>query len=442
MAVYLGSEIFACVFLGDHGMFRSIQSGIRFCFKFLFRLFDGLGRTLESPREASNPKMLLQFRDNLRATLLQVAKHEDPSGTHAAEIRARIQELLDKPDWTTPTKGLRAHPQNSLFTWNDAYQAEKLLAHLRPLASLKFEITKQIFSLRKVDTQAQALFQESYDDILTRVQQETVSAEDKAELVSEMQNLLERVLNDVHWKYAQRYHNRKIMELYTYHISLVSVLISAVFLYVLYSLGSSNDPRLSFLGWPFSGLEIALLAGSLGACFSILTGNKISVNGTSIEETLLNTGPPYIALRLGVGSLSAIILYFAFESGVLTSDLLPNLEAIGFYNTNAPADPAVTLQKALEEIAKASSDAKLTAKFESLLSDVSAREDLATVLAREIAPSDNSSLGARNGTSNVWAFFVPNANLSKLLIWSFAAGFFEKLVPKALQGVTKETEKT
>lgn len=424
-------------------MFRSIQSGIRFCFKFLFRLFDGLGRTLESPREASNPKMLLQFRDNLRATLLQVAKHEDPSGTHAAEIRARIQELLDKPDWTTPTKGLRAHPQNSLFTWNDAYQAEKLLAHLRPLASLKFEITKQIFSLRKVDAQAQALFQESYDDILTRVQQETVSAEDKAELVSEMQNLLERVLNDVHWKYAQRYHNRKIMELYTYHISLVSVLISAVFLYVLFRLAGSEDPQLSFLKWPFSGLEIALLAGSLGACFSILTGNKISVNGTSIEETLLNTGPPYIALRLGVGSLSAIILYFAFESGVLTSDLLPNLEAIGFSNTNEPDSPTKTLEDALEALTdKPGEDAKAAGNFHNLLADETTRKQLASALVGAISPAEDSALGMRNGTPTIWRFYVPNADLSKLLIWSFAAGFFEKLVPKALQGVTKETEKT
>lgn len=241
-------------------------------------------------------------------------------------------------------------------------------------------------------------------------------------------------------------YNRKIKDHYTVVISLVSAAFLIAFLVVLNQLGEIGNPQLSLLDWPFAGLEVAILAGVLGACFSILTGDSAVVNGVSIEETLLKTGPAYVFLRLGVGSLSATILYFSFESGVLTSDLLPNLEAVGFFNTNEPASPVSTLQKALENISDtAQEDSKrsgINGNLLSLLEQPEMRQELASALASQISPSATTSTSIKSATSSAWAFYVPNANLSKLLIWSFAAGFFEKLVPKALQGVTKETEKT
>ena len=429
-------------------MLKFIQYILKAISRFVFRVFVSFFRESESPRDASNPKMLLQFRDNLQATFLQISRHQEPEDQRNAEIRERIKLLLDKPDWASPARGLRNYSPSNLFTWNDAYQAEKLLAHLRPEASLKFEITKQIFSLRKVDPQAQALFQETYEGLLARAKEDEDTPEAKAERLSELQNLLERILNDVHWKYAQRYYNRKILERYTYHVSFVSCVISALFLVALFRLGQTGTPQLSIVGWAFSGLEITLLAGAMGACFSILTGNKISVNGTSLEETLLNTGPPHIALRLGVGCLSAIILYFGFESGVLVSDLLPDLDKIGFSNKNEATDPVLALNKALADVSASLIPNDMTAHkdtlahpFVTVLSNPADRQELAKALATELStlPAKGKDTTSPN---SAWQFFVPNADLSKLLIWSFAAGFFEKLVPKALQRVSREGDKT
>jgi len=147
-----------------------------------------------------------------------------------------------------------------------------------------------------------------------------------------------------------------------------------------------------FDSWPltrasFSGFTLTLCAGIMGASFSTLTGQGAIVATTDITEVRTATGYQMIFLRLGVGVGAAAVLYFFFESGLLEGQLFPRLERIGFQRVEAVGGPGVLAEN------------------------------------------------ANYGTS------VPNADLSKLVVWSFLAGFSEKLVPTLLNRVKASDDK-
>ncbi|AZV78833.1 hypothetical protein EBB79_13775 [Parasedimentitalea marina] len=328
------------------------------------------GKRENTAKKTANKEMLMQFRDNLRAVLLAVPKEGTEMPDPIKGMRTSVNKILNPEQLIDGEK----------FEWSDAYLAEKMLAHLRPHETLEIEVVKQIDSLGKVDEDAQKIFKTAHSVLKEnyKVKDVTLSAkpEWKDEYTLELRSLLDRVLNDVHWKYAQRYHNRKLISNYTSIITGFGAALTFAFVAMLVFVG-----YFEIAGSPYSGLSIAATAGLLGASFSVMTTKNFAVNGTSIEEMLTRTGYSFLFLRLGVGGVGAIILYFFFEAGALEGAALPNLDAIGFTNVTA-----IGLDR---------------------------------------------SLGA----------LVPNSDLSKLLVWSFAAGFSEKLVTSALGRVQDPIKK-
>ncbi|POF31794.1 hypothetical protein [Roseibium marinum] len=326
---------------------------------------NGSGKS-RTPSE--NQSMLEQFRQNLRV-ILDVSNIQ-PNGLpeQLYTYKDAVADLLGKTD----------------FGWNDAYEAEKRLAHIRPAASLRFELDTQIASLQKVAPESFKLFTqmktklaEDFKD--AKVEWEAPSAW-SAPYVVALRNLLERVLNEVHWKYAQRYHSRKIKERYTTNVSKISGALLGAFLFVIYVVAQHGIAFTSY-----AGLETAFTAGLLGASFSILTGTHNYTAGTSIEDMLRETGFPSTLVRIIVGGIAAVMLYFFFETSLLDGAIIPELSKVGFTKTSFFDQP--------------------------LNPDTSAKQ-----------------------------WLVPNSDLCKLLVWSFTAGFSEKLVPSVL-GQVRPAEK-
>lgn len=184
--------------------------------------------------------------------------------------------------------------------------------------------------------------------------------------------LLFRVLSERHWHASQRNLKRQIG--LTYAGRLFWALVAAIGIFAAtitlqYLFGAWFDS----LGWSYTGFSLAGSAGFLGAVFSMMTSHSGSLYAASIEEAQLVARVRTIMFRVAIGGTAAIILYFVFESGVIAGMAFPDLEKLGF-----------------------------------------------------------ASISVEQGTTQALGKLVPNAELCKLMVWSFLAGFSEKLVPQLL----------
>lgn len=192
--------------------------------------------------------------------------------------------------------------------------------------------------------------------------------------------LLFRVLTDRHWHAARRNLTRQIGLRYAGRLFSAIVLTLLLFGFTITMtalLGASFDR----IGWSYTGFSIAGATGFVGAVFSMMTSHRDRHGASSIEEAHLMARRRTIALRIAIGGTAAVALYFMFETGLVSGEAFPKLDQLGF---------------------------------------------------RKIALSSETNL--RLG---VW---VPTADLCKFIVWSFLAGFSEKLVPKLLsRAESKET---
>lgn len=320
-------------------------------------------------RSDENRAVLRQFFTRLNA-VSQTCRPDSPD--HDPVIAAEVAKLLAMPD---------AHRQ-----WSDAYQAELLLAAIRPRMGLFNEIRWALDIYRRslagpttpYDAEAEALFAEDVSDN---------AVADRARL------LLMRVLNDNQWRSTRRNIKRAIRKdyakrLFSYLLGIVAFYVAVLFFTHLTSTGAGN------FGFSYSGIFVAVSTGLVGGIFSMMTGQRTIHTSLSIEALLVATSSKMILLRLGIGLIAALIVYFFFESGLIGGELFPDLKQIGFARTCRPPG---------------------TLDFNGSMVPLSAE------------CSATRTLGA----------LVPNAELCKLVVWSFLAGFSEKLVPGMLARVEK-----
>jgi hypothetical protein len=196
-----------------------------------------------------------------------------------------------------------------------------------------------------------------------------------------------------------------------------------------------------------SGIGFAAAAGLLGASFSAMVGQGQVVALDNIEEARAATSRQMIALRLGVGVAAALILYFFFEAGLVDGALFPDLAQIGFGRVQPLGAEGGAIRAMVTTLAE--SGEVLTADITSASAaidavkaaggtiDPASAEKLEAVMAAMTQLSD--SVSGLNERSAVWSLphgsLAPNADLSTLVVWCFAAGFVQTLVPSLLATV-------
>jgi hypothetical protein len=186
-----------------------------------------------------------------------------------------------------------------------------------------------------------------------------------------------------------------------------------------------------------------------------------------------------LALRLGVGVAAAIIVYFFFESGLVDGALFPDLAQIGFERITPieTADDALranaqAVERSAQEtlaaldlardrigqlVAAMAPDAANPGKAEeiraaaSLVTPAPGNVQATVGLQEKLQTTTAEIAGTRSALEHIqgqWSSgnpalgnLAPNADLSKLVVWCFAAGFTQTLVPSLLARVTPPPEK-
>lgn len=414
-------------------------------------------------RKPENVLMLEQFLAELEA------RHARISATTRPEDRALLDEAGKVVDAYRAHRAARTGTRPPLPDWNQAFMAEDLLAGLLPPAEAKADLSIRLAELKKTDPAAWNELSALWGMARERG---TEDAEASAILVS--------ALRATHWRNTQSWIIRTLGTIYA--VRLRNAFFIALCLGgALVAFDTLYSPSMTAAA--LTGLGFAIAAGLLGASFSAMIGRHRVFKLDNIEEARAVTSAPMLVLRLGVGVAAAMILYFFFEAGLVDGVLFPDLAQIGFGRVSPLPSENAELRAAAQALQQ-SADA-LTEKMDlarSMISNqlvllpqeaaLAQKEALIAEAATPAAltsvagsPDHNGAaamLGERlqvinghvsdlNGDlrslTQAWSSLdlalgklAPNADLSKLVVWSFAAGFMQTLVPSLLARVTPRSE--
>jgi hypothetical protein len=405
-------------------------------------------------RSEENLVMLEQHLAGLEARYIVACDEAAASDKQALGV---VGEIIER--YRAYRKAKAEGRPGSLPDWNEAFLTEQLLNGLLPPDKAKSELATQLVALKVVDQAAHAELQREWDGLK--------NAEDADKRVG---GILVSATRATQWKNTQRWIIRTLGTQYAVRLR-NAFLCALVFGLILIVADAHFGPQMRTAA--LSGLGFAAAAGLLGASFSAMVNQGQLSELENIEEARAATSPQMIALRLGVGVAAALIVYFFFESGLVEGALFPDLQQIGFgkvtplgndldpLRANAqaldqttdelvrtllaaneriaslldaipPPGPGVDMVK-LENLSDLATPASLAVGDQSVLSDklrltgvelTNVREEL--VALRDQWSQSGRPLGA----------LTPNPDLSKLVVWCFAAGFTQTLVPSMLAKIT------
>jgi hypothetical protein len=412
-------------------------------------------------RQEENLLMLEQYLAEIEARYVRLSAASQPGDQ---PILAEAGKVVDA--YRAYRAGRTDGTPRPLPDWNEAFLADQLLTGLLRGEEARAELAAKLSALKGADPATYDHLSEEWDAVKG----------DPARADAAVPGLAVGALRATQWKNTQRWIVRTLGTRYAARLRNAFLLALALgFALVLVDARLGPEMHSASL----SGLGFAIAAGLLGASFSAMVGQQRVFALDNIEEARAATSTQMLALRLGVGVAAAMIVYFFFESGLVDGALFPDLAQIGFERVT----PLVAGDEALRANAQAverSAQETLAAldlardRIGELLATMSPGEagagkaeeilaaasqtmpDSASVLARvglaeKLQTTTADLAGTRSALEHIqsqWSSgnpalgnLAPNADLSKLVVWCFAAGFTQTLVPSLLARVTPPPEK-
>jgi hypothetical protein len=311
----------------------------------------------------------------------------------AIEVRAKlIQELLPAD---SPQQRIACEVRRKIATfdkwcphdnanwknlaWCDAYRLELMLALAEPLSKLVTELELRLAEAKEEQVPCVQRLNDACNKTFALITDTNgarlpITPDIEATLRSQLVNVIE----ETQWHLKRKFTARTIQKQATYRIILAAICSFALFVSPYAAIIAAYAVNWSgVMQWVdrWTGLPLitALTAGLFGAFFSRLLFMQSSWNTLSLDELKSAREPSTIILRGTVGMCGAVVVYFFLHSELISGEILP--------------------------------------KF----------SDIALIPRVDVLPK----------------LILPNRELALLAVWSFLAGFSERLVPNIL--ATTET---
>ena len=267
--------------------------------------------------------------------------------------------------------------------WAIANEIESLLARLYPPSELEAELESAFATADRVAVP-------SRDGLRARVAA-AVTPDDK-------QAVLATLLRDTHNRYAARRSERvarRIVALRLAKLGLVLMVLIAVVLFALgfgleYKDAKGKDQHIGYYLLAKYNLAVCLFFGLVGAYLSRLIAFQQGAASLSFEDLENGYAPHFIFVRMLVGGLSALIVYFIIAGQLIGGQLFP-----------APGT-----------------------------GDTSGFGELWLIYDRHNEESNPDGL----------SYTGPTSSFAKLIIWSFIAGFSERFLPDHLSALEAKSK--
>ncbi len=310
----------------------------------------------------------------VRAKLIkQLLPAGGPQQSIVSEIERRIA--------TFETRCPFGDPNWRNIAWCEAYRIERLLALAEPVDKLVAELQLRLDEAEEEQVPAAARLRKSCEKTIA------LTLDDKGarlpigpDVEAALRSQLVNVIEETQWHLKKKYTARTIQRAATLRIMIAAVCSFLLFIspyatiVVMYAV---EGPQFSVDNWIGLPLVTALTAGLFGAFFSRLLFIQSKWNTLSLDELKAARESSSIFLRGVVGMCGAAVVYFFLHSQIIGGELFPDFAQLGL-----------------------------------------SREQLKV-----------------SGVSPELIF--PNRQLALLVVWSFLAGFSERLVPNIL--ATTET---
>jgi hypothetical protein len=331
---------------------------------------------------ASPDPMLAYFLITLGVRVRRLAS-TIPAGTDPAreETLAEIRQSL--ANFTANCATL-----TEAASWNEAYRLEMLFALIEPKENLWAELKRRLAAAAAENVASAARLAAAADALAPVV----IDPRDPGVLLAQgettVRSLLLEVLEDTHSTIQRKYYSRPIRKRATTRI--VCFGLGAFLLFMLPYLGlyynvwlGKNNPVDAWAWLPIYSVATTGLFGALFSRLLYLQSNWDALTIGGLKDAREFTS---IILRGCVGMIGAVIVFFFLKSGVIEGGLFPKFSDIGVEEFSFP-----------------------------VIKDGKA-------------------------VPNPLHLYYPSKDWALLVVWSFLAGFSERLVPSILRDTENSFE--